>query len=130
MPASCLFLDHIHMNSTTTGRRRRPALAVEAKPANPGMPRKILLKVIILGDSGVGKTSLMNQFVNNKFASQYATLSLSCIPSQATAHAVHRSCIPSQATAHAVHRSVLRAGTRQRSAPTSSPSRSPSTIRL
>lgn len=34
------------------------------------MPKK-LLKVIILGDSGVGKTSLMNQFVNRKFNSQY-----------------------------------------------------------
>jgi len=33
--------------------------------------KKILLKVIILGDSGVGKTSLMNQFVNKKFSSQY-----------------------------------------------------------
>jgi len=33
--------------------------------------KKILLKVIILGDSGVGKTSLMNQFVNKKFSNQY-----------------------------------------------------------
>jgi Ras-related protein Rab-7A len=33
--------------------------------------RRTLLKVIILGDSGVGKTSLMNQFVNKKFSSQY-----------------------------------------------------------
>jgi Ras-related protein Rab-7A len=33
--------------------------------------KKTLLKVIILGDSGVGKTSLMNQFVNKKFTSQY-----------------------------------------------------------
>lgn len=33
--------------------------------------KKVLLKMIILGDSGVGKTSLMNQFVNKKFTSQY-----------------------------------------------------------
>lgn len=33
--------------------------------------KKILLKVIILGDSSVGKTSLMNQYVNRKFTNQY-----------------------------------------------------------
>jgi len=33
--------------------------------------RKVLLKVIILGDSGVGKTSLMNQYVNKKFSNHY-----------------------------------------------------------
>jgi len=33
--------------------------------------KKVLLKVIILGDSGVGKTSLMNQYVNKKFSTQY-----------------------------------------------------------
>ncbi len=33
--------------------------------------KKTLLKVIILGDSGVGKTSLMNQYVNKRFSSQY-----------------------------------------------------------
>lgn len=33
--------------------------------------KKVLLKVIILGDSGVGKTCLMNQYVNKKFTNQY-----------------------------------------------------------
>jgi len=33
--------------------------------------KKVLLKVIILGDSGVGKTSLMNQYVQKKFSNQY-----------------------------------------------------------
>lgn len=36
-----------------------------------GSRKKVLLKVIILGDSGVGKTSLMNQYVNKKFSNQY-----------------------------------------------------------
>ncbi|BAM40943.1 Ras-related GTPase [Theileria orientalis strain Shintoku] len=36
------------------------------------MPRrKSILKIIILGDSGVGKTSLMNQFINKRFTNQY-----------------------------------------------------------
>lgn len=35
------------------------------------MRKKVLLKVIILGDSAVGKTSLMNQYVNKKFSNQY-----------------------------------------------------------
>ena len=33
--------------------------------------KKVLLKIVILGDSGVGKTSLMNQYVNKKFSGQY-----------------------------------------------------------
>ena len=33
--------------------------------------KKIFLKVIILGDSGVGKTCLMNQFVLRKFSKEY-----------------------------------------------------------
>jgi Ras-related protein Rab-7A len=33
--------------------------------------RSVQLKVIILGDSSVGKTSLMNQYVNRRFTGQY-----------------------------------------------------------
>lgn len=33
--------------------------------------KKVLLKVIILGDSGVGKTSLMNQYVKKKYSASY-----------------------------------------------------------
>jgi len=33
--------------------------------------RKTLLKAVIVGDSGVGKTSLMNQYVNKRFSNQY-----------------------------------------------------------
>jgi Ras-related protein Rab-7A len=33
--------------------------------------KKILLKIILLGESGVGKTSLMDQYVNRKFSSAY-----------------------------------------------------------
>jgi Ras-related protein Rab-7A len=33
--------------------------------------KKVLLKVIILGDSGVGKTALMNQYVNKRFSASY-----------------------------------------------------------
>jgi len=39
--------------------------------AAPSHKKKVLLKVIILGDSGVGKTSLMNQYVHKKFSNQY-----------------------------------------------------------
>jgi len=37
------------------------------------MASKPLIKVLILGNSGVGKTSCMNQFVNKKFSRQHKT---------------------------------------------------------
>jgi len=48
------------------------ALPPAPAPSPPRRRRqKSMLKVIILGDSGVGKTSLMNQFHSNKFTTQY-----------------------------------------------------------
>ncbi|KAH3714397.1 Ras family [Pelomyxa schiedti] len=35
------------------------------------MTGRALLKVVLLGDSGVGKTSLMDQYVNQKFSQNY-----------------------------------------------------------
>lgn len=48
-------------------------IVLELAASTPTMSsrKKVLLKVIILGDSGVGKTSLMNQYVNKKFSASY-----------------------------------------------------------
>eukprot|EP00486_Rosalina_sp_Unknown_P014438 CAMPEP_0201594600 /NCGR_PEP_ID=MMETSP0190_2-20130828/191870_1 /ASSEMBLY_ACC=CAM_ASM_000263 /TAXON_ID=37353 /ORGANISM="Rosalina sp." /LENGTH=268 /DNA_ID=CAMNT_0048054281 /DNA_START=100 /DNA_END=906 /DNA_ORIENTATION=+ len=35
------------------------------------VPQKVLLKVIILGESGVGKTALLNHYVSNQFIEDY-----------------------------------------------------------
>ena len=55
--------------------------------------KKVLLKVIILGDSGVGKTSLMNQYVNRKFNAQYkATIGADFLTKEVTID--ERLCVP------------------------------------
>ena len=35
------------------------------------MSKKVLLKMILIGDSAVGKSSLMNKFINENFSTQY-----------------------------------------------------------
>ena len=40
------------------------------KKSNNNQSKSRLLKVVLLGDGGVGKSSLMNRFVSNKFDSQ------------------------------------------------------------
>ena len=51
--------------------------------SRPGNPRGAMLKVIILGDSGVGKTCLMNRYVTDKFTQQYkATIGADFRPKQ------------------------------------------------
>jgi len=60
----------------TNSPRRTPARAHTLRytlhtRSNMASRKKVLLKIIILGDSGVGKTSLMNQYVNKKFSASY-----------------------------------------------------------
>eukprot|EP00944_MAST-04C_sp_MAST-4C-sp1_P006206 g6206.t1 len=51
-------------NNDKKDKKRKPEL-------NMAHRKKCLLKIIIVGDSGTGKTSLMQQFVNKKFSNQY-----------------------------------------------------------
>ncbi len=68
-------LSHDAAQRPTAEQALRRLLLMDPSVAPPRSPfvfrKKVLLKVVILGDAGVGKTSLMNQYVNKKFSSQY-----------------------------------------------------------
>ena len=83
MPPHRIAFSRAHYHARTHGASGRPQRPPEptAPPPPPAQElvvgamasrKKVLLKVIILGDSGVGKTSLMNQYVNKKFSNQCA----------------------------------------------------------
>ena len=47
--------------------------------------KKFILKIILLGDSSVGKTSLLNQYIKNEFSLQYkATIGADFLTKQMT----------------------------------------------
>nr|CAD2167635.1 unnamed protein product [Meloidogyne enterolobii] len=51
--------------------------------------KKLTLKVILLGESGVGKTSIINRFVNKKFSNCYkATIGVDFMKKQMTVDGV------------------------------------------
>lgn len=57
--------------ATVSAQQSRP-LATSAKAPLSSPPlKRTLFKIVVLGDSGVGKTSLINQFALNKFTAQY-----------------------------------------------------------
>ena len=49
--------------------------------------KKNTLKVVVIGDSGVGKTSLMHRYISGKFSSQYrATVGADFLSNNITHH--------------------------------------------
>mmetsp|Transcript_8842 Transcript_8842/g.19836 ORF Transcript_8842/g.19836 Transcript_8842/m.19836 type:complete len:264 (+) Transcript_8842:147-938(+) len=51
--------------------RNNNSYAGRSSARSPTTAKKHMLKIVILGDSGVGKTSLMNRYHSKKFSGQY-----------------------------------------------------------
>lgn len=43
----------------------------QSQPKNKQPKKKVLAKIIILGESGVGKTAILHQYVNNAFVDEH-----------------------------------------------------------
>jgi Ras-related protein Rab-7A len=67
--------DPNHRSNCISRSAARPVQSTHERYRETGAKSKImvrsLLKVIILGDSGVGKTSLMNQYVHHRYSGAY-----------------------------------------------------------
>jgi len=60
-----------NIRATCAARRESALLPSETREREMSTPEFLFVKVIVVGDFGVGKTSLMNQFVLGEFTNRY-----------------------------------------------------------